>query len=129
MMFETCVDAIPAVKGLKGRPRRRPYKLHADKGYDYARCRVRLRKRGILSRIARRGGESREKLGKHRWVVERTHAWMNGYGKLRRCTEQARCVVELYLYLAAAIVVTRCLIQRARSRYRWDGRATTRRLK
>ena len=83
MMFETCVDAIPAVKGLKGRPRRRPYKLHADKGYDYARCRVHLRKRGILSRIARRGVESREKLGKHRWVVERTHGWFAGFGKLR----------------------------------------------
>ena len=35
MMFEPCVDAMPAVKGLQGRPRRRPYKLHADKGYDY----------------------------------------------------------------------------------------------
>lgn len=22
-----------------------------------------------------------------RWVVERTHGWMNGFGKLRRCTE------------------------------------------
>ena len=35
MLFEQCVDAIPAIKGLYGRPRRRPYKLHADKGYDY----------------------------------------------------------------------------------------------
>jgi hypothetical protein len=52
-------------------------------------------------------------------VIERTYAWMNGYGKLRRCTEKTRAVVELYLALAAANVVTRCLIQRARSRYRW----------
>jgi len=39
MVFETLVDAIPAVLGLPGRPRKKPYKLHADKGYDYHRCR------------------------------------------------------------------------------------------
>lgn len=81
-MFESCVDAIPAVKGLQGRPRRRPHKLHADKGYDYPRCRSHLKKRGILSRIARRGVESSEKLGRHRWVVERTHGWFAGFGSM-----------------------------------------------
>ena len=34
-MFERCVDAIPAIAGLSGRPRKRPAKLHADKGYDF----------------------------------------------------------------------------------------------
>ena len=64
-----------------------------------------------------------------RWVVERTPAWMNGYGKRRRCTEHCRQVVDFYWLLAAAIVVVRRLIQRARCRYRWTGRPTTRRLK
>lgn len=72
-MFERCVDAIPTIAGLGGRPRKRPSKLQADKGYDYKRCRAHLRQRGIASRIARRGVESSERLGKHRWVVERTH--------------------------------------------------------
>ncbi len=36
-----------------------PHKLHADKGYDYPRCRRALRSRGIIPRIARRGIESR----------------------------------------------------------------------
>ena len=54
---------------------------------------------------------------------------MNGYGKLRRCTEKTTEVVDIYLLLAAAFVVTRCLIQRARIRYRWPGRPTTRRLR
>lgn len=82
-MFERCVDAIPAIAGLPGRPRRRPAKLHADKGYDFKRCRAHLRQRGIIGRIARRGIESSERLGKHRWVVERTHSWFAGFGKLR----------------------------------------------
>jgi hypothetical protein len=34
-----------------------------------------------------------------------------------------------YLYLAAALVTIRQLIQRARHRYRWDNRPTTKRLK
>jgi hypothetical protein len=56
-------------------------------------------------------------------------AWMNGYGKLRRCTERNAKIVDFYLYLAAALVVIRQLIQRARRRYRWDTRPTTKRLK
>ena len=34
MMFERCVDAIPGIAGLQGPARKRPAKLHADKGYD-----------------------------------------------------------------------------------------------
>ena len=55
-----------------GRPRRRPGKLHADKGYDYPRCRRYLSRRGIGVRIARRGIEDSTRLGRVRWVVERT---------------------------------------------------------
>ncbi|OLZ81771.1 transposase, partial [Chromobacterium violaceum] len=72
IVCETLVDAIPAVPGLPGRPRQKPYKRHADKGYDYRRCREHLNRRRILVRIARRGVESSERLGRHRWVVERT---------------------------------------------------------
>ena len=106
-MFEPCVDAIPAVKGLLGHPRRRPHKLHADKGYDYRRCRAHLKKRGILSRIARRGVESSEKLGKYRWVVERTHGWFAGFGKLRIRFERRLDIHLALLKLAAAIICAR----------------------
>jgi hypothetical protein len=54
---------------------------------------------------------------------------MNGYGKLRRCTDRDGRIVDFYLYLAAAFVTVRALIREARSRYRWDTRPTTRRLK
>ena len=107
MLFERCVDAIPTVKGLQGRPRRRPYKLHADKGYDYPRCRRHLKKRGIASPIARRGIESSERLGKHRWVVERTHGWFAGFGKLRIRFERRLDIHMALLKLAAAIICAR----------------------
>ena len=54
---------------------------------------------------------------------------MHGYGKLRRCTEKLRAIVDFYLFLAAALVVIRQRIQRARRRYRWATRPTSRRLK
>jgi transposase len=75
-VFELLFDSIALVKGKRGRPRSRPDKLHADKAYDYPRCRHFLRKRGIKARIARRDVESGERLARHRWVVERTLAWL-----------------------------------------------------
>jgi transposase len=53
--------------------------LHADKAHDSSRCRKALSKRGIKSRIARRGVGSSERLGRHRWLVERTLSWLNRY--------------------------------------------------
>jgi hypothetical protein len=69
MLLEQVVDAASPVKGpcgRPGRPRKRPAKLHLDKGYDYQRCRKALRRRGITPRIARRGIEPRDKLGRYR---------------------------------------------------------------
>lgn len=101
--------------------------VHLDRGYDSGVTRALLDELGFTGAIARRGVPAPLQMGK-RWVVERTQAWMNGYGKLRRCTETTSRVVDFYLFLAAVVVVTRCLIQRARTRYRWPGRPTTRRL-
>lgn len=100
--------------------------VHLDRGDDSGVTRARLAELGFTGAIARRGLPA--PVAK-RWVIERTHAWMNGDGKLRRCTEKVHRVVDFYLFLAAAFVVTRCLMQRARNRYRWPARPTTRRLK
>lgn len=54
---------------------------------------------------------------------------MNSYGKLRRCTDRDGKIVDFFPYLTAAFVTVRALIRGARTRYRWDTRPTTRRLK
>jgi len=46
-IFEELVDGVEPVKGPRGRPRKRPEKLHTDKGYDYQRCRRFLDRRDI----------------------------------------------------------------------------------
>ena len=59
-VLEPLLDAVnPVRSGRRGRPRCRPAKLHADKGYDYARCRAACRRRGIRHRLARHGIEPR----------------------------------------------------------------------
>jgi IS5 family transposase len=68
-VLEEAVGGIEPIKqplGKPGRPRKRPNKLHADKAYDFPRCRKAFRMRGITQRIARRGIDRSEKLGRHR---------------------------------------------------------------
>ncbi len=102
--------------------------VHLDRGYDGGPTRALLDALGFAGAIARKGVPAPVQAGS-RWVVERAHQWMNGYGKLRRCTEKHAAVVDFYLFLAAALVVLRQLIQRARLRYRWPSRPSTRRLR
>jgi transposase len=106
-VLEEAVDAIEPIKGPRGRPgrlRKRPKKLHADKGYDFPRCRKALRKRGITPRIARRGIESSERLGRHRWVVERTLAWLAKYRRLTIRYERRDDIHEAFLHLGCSLI-------------------------
>jgi IS5 family transposase len=81
----------------------RPHKLHADKAYDIAELRSWLRGRGITPRIARKGIESSEKLGQHRWVIERSIAWLFGYRRLTIRYERHAHPFCAFLTLAAAL--------------------------
>lgn len=97
------VRAIPAVRSRRGPRRRRPGKVRADKGYDSAGLRRWLRGRGITPRIARRGVESSERLGRHRWKIERTIAWLSGYRRLTIRYERHAQLFAAFLTLAAAL--------------------------
>jgi len=103
-LFEPLIDAVPPIRRCAGRPRRRPGKLHADKGHDHDRCRKAARRRGIAPRIARRGVDSSERLGRYRWVVERTLAW---FARFRRPTAryERRPDVPLAFHLLAAALI------------------------
>ncbi len=104
MLLETLIDAIEPIRRPRGRPRKRPEKLHADKGYDFPRCRQALRQRGIRPRIARRGIESREKLGRHRWVVERTLAWLAKHRRLTIRYERRADIHLAFLHLGCSLI-------------------------
>jgi transposase len=103
------VDSIPPIRRPGGRRRKRPHKVHADKGYDYPVYRRELRRRGIVPRIARRDVESKTRLGRHRWVVERSFAWFNQFRRLIVRYERRADIHLAFLRLAAAILCFRFL--------------------
>lgn len=92
---------------LTPRPRlRRPGKLHGDKGYDYRHLRRWLSSRGIRHRLARKGIESSQRLGKHRWVVERTVSCLSGCRRLHRRCERKPEHFLAFTAIAATLIAT-----------------------
>jgi IS5 family transposase len=97
------------VRGRVGRPRSRPTKLHADKAYDFLVAREQLRQRGTQARIARRGVDSSARLGRHRWVVERTFAHLNHFRRLVIRYERRADIYAAFLTLGCALLAFRHL--------------------
>ncbi len=109
IVFENLIDAIPPIRQPNGRRRKRPAKVHADKAYDSPRCRSALSQRHIKIRIARKGIDSSQRLGRHRWVVERTLAWLNHFRRLRVRDERRGDIHQAFLTLGCALVCFKAL--------------------
>lgn len=103
------VRGIPPIRSRRGPRRRRPGKLHGDKGYDYRFLRRWLASRGIRHRLARKGVESSQRLGRHRWVVERTVSWLSGCRRLHRRYERKPGHFLAFTAIAATLICHRRL--------------------
>jgi transposase len=79
LVVET-LGSIP-IHRPKPRPRKRQQHLCADKGYDAKVVRQAARRRRYTVHIPTKGEDAtrphRRKGRARRWVVERTHSWMN----------------------------------------------------
>jgi transposase len=107
---EPLLDGMPGIeRGGRGHPRRRPVKLHGDKGYDIPRVRRYLRRRGITARIAGTGVDSSQRLGRHRWVVERTLGWLLSYKRLALRYDRTAVTITALARLAVILVCARRL--------------------
>ena len=104
MMLAPTLDAVPGIRNGRGRPRRRPDKLHADKAYDHRRCRNECRARRVKPRIARRGQDTSSKLGRHRWVVERTLSWLSQFRRLTIRYERREDIHKALVTFGCAII-------------------------
>lgn len=101
------IDKVPAVRGRRGHPRRRPGRLYGDRAYDHDAYRRSVRARSIRPVIARRGQPHGSGLGSVRWVIERTIAWYHGFKRLRIRWERRDDIHEAFLGLATCIIVHR----------------------
>jgi transposase len=98
------VDAIPLLQGERGRPRHRPDCVLGDRGYDVEAIRQGLRARHIVPWLAQRNTEHGSGLGRWRWVVERTFAWLNQFRRLRIRYEKRAHIHEGLLRLGCVLI-------------------------
>ncbi|WP_336652903.1 MULTISPECIES: IS5 family transposase [unclassified Leucobacter] len=93
--------------------------VHLDAGYDSRVTRDLLDELGCDHQISKKGLPLQ---AGRRWVVERTHAWHNSFGKLLRMTERHLASADAWVCLANAIIVIRRIIGEAWKTHRWARR-------
>jgi transposase len=103
------LEAVPPIAGRRGAPQRKPTLIQADRAYHSAPLRKRLAQRGIDTQIARRSTGHGSGLGKTRWVVERTIAWLHQFRRLRVRFERLPQIHEAFLKLGCCLICWRFL--------------------
>ena len=103
------IDRVPPVRGKVARPRRRPERVTADRAYDHRPQRRQLRERGIKPEIARRKTEHGSGLGRYRWVIERTFAWLHQFKRLLVRFDRRAEIHETFLAIGCCLVCYRRL--------------------
>jgi transposase len=103
------IDSVKPVAGRIGRPRQRPDRVLADRGYDHDKYRRLLWARGVKPVIARRHTENGSGLGRERWVVERTFAWLHNLRLLRIRYERDPGLHLAFMQLGCAVICQRML--------------------
>jgi transposase len=103
------VDRVPPVRGRVGRPRRRPDRVTADRAYDHKPQRRELRKRGIAAEIAPRQTGHGSGVGRYRWVVERTFAWLHQFKRLLVRYDRRADIHDAFLAIGCCLVCYRRL--------------------
>ena len=90
----------------------RPQGMCLDKGYDYAEVRAILAEFGFTAHIRSRGEEAKElaqEAGKRarRWVVERSHSWLNRFRRILVRWEKKSAHYLAFLHFACALIAFR----------------------
>ncbi|MFE3738305.1 IS5 family transposase [Streptomyces sp. NPDC059134] len=103
------LQAVPPVRGKRGRPRRRPAVVLGDRRYDYDKYRRLVWNLGVKPLIAPRGTEHGSGLGTQRWFVERAFAHLHWFRRLRIRWEIRDDIHEAFLTLGCALICWRRL--------------------
>jgi len=95
----------------RGRPRKRPQRLVADKAYDCDEFRAWLRRKGVIPCIPpRKNRTGRRKTWdeeyKERWHIERTFAWV---GNFRRLLVRYERLISMYTAFFSVACILICL--------------------
>ena len=106
------VDGIPAIKQPRGRPRKRPDEVLADRAYDAEqKIRQPLRQRKTEPLIAKRNTEHGSGLGKFRYVVEAAFDWLFNQRRLRLRYEKRDDIHEAFLIIGCFLICWRRIME------------------
>jgi transposase len=83
--------------------------VSGDRGYDHDEYRRELRTRGVKPVIATRSTAHGSGLGRERWVVKRTFAWLHNLRRLRIRYERDPDLHLAFMLLGCAVVCERKL--------------------
>ena len=114
-LLEPTIERIAVPRKGRGRPRKNPKRIVADKGYDSDPLRERLAKRGIDLICPYRQNNKKKKYQdgrklrryKRRWTVERTFAWLQNFRRLVVRWEREITVYQAFFHVACIIITLR----------------------
>jgi transposase len=104
------VDKIPPIRGRRGRPKRRPRRLLADRAYWSKVHHRELRDRHIQPVIAAPKTPHGSGLGSERWVVERSISWLHQHRRLRVRWERRDDIHEALMTIACSLICFKTLL-------------------
>jgi putative transposase len=109
-LVKATVDSVVVMRPRP--PKKRPQGMCLDKGYDYAEVRDTLKEFGFTAYIRARGEEARtlkRQVGirARRWVVERTHSWMNRFRRVLIRWDKKGETYLAFLHFACALIAFR----------------------
>lgn len=104
-MARQTIEGIPVAR--PGPTEQKPQGMCLDKGYDYDEVRELLEEFAFTAHIRARGEEAKALKAEaghkaRRWVVERTHSWLNRYRGIliRWCKKPENFLANLHFALA-----------------------------
>ena len=114
-LLEPTIEKIAVPRNGRGRPRKNPVRIVADRGYDSDPLRERLAIRGIELICPYRKNNKAKKYQdgrklrryKRRWTVERTFAWLQNFRRLVVRWEREITVYQAFFHVACILITLR----------------------
>lgn len=110
-LVEATLESIPLKRPKP--TKKKPQGICLDRGYDYDTVRDLVEEFGYTAHIRARGEEAqaiKHEVGfkARRWVVERTHSWMNRFRRILTRWEKKPMNYLGLLHFVCAIITYRC---------------------
>ncbi len=105
------VAAFPRITGRRGRPRNMPSAVFADAGYDSDPARAILKLLKVTPLIRKRKTPHGSRLGRVRWVVERSFSWLFGLRRMRIRYDRHPTLIDAWMNLSLAAICFQVLVR------------------